>query len=468
MNHLKCWLTIAAIAIGLMSGSCGSKRSGESADDSAATDNRMPDTLRVATLYSPTSYFQYRDTEMGYDYDLVKRLAADKRMALDLTIAESLPRAVEMLDSGLVDLIAYEVPVTGEYLKHIEPCGIESVTHQVLVQPGKDKHNVISDVTQLVGHEVYVEKDSKYYYRMLNLNEELGGGISVKPVERDTLITEDLIAMVQSGEIPLTVVDSDVAALNRTYYPDIDVSLSVSFPQRQAWAVAKNKKWLADSITAWAGQETPNRQRMALLKRYFEQSKKGDSSEKPDIDFSRGYMSPYDDLFRANAEKIGWDWRLLSAVGYVESHYNPDAVSWAGARGIMQLMPATARALGLTSGNITDSQANIAAAAKLLGQLDGSLKSLVKDPNERMKFILAAYNAGLGHIYDAISIARHQGLATDVWDGNVAEAMSLKSNPEIYNNREICRHGYFRWRETYEYVHQVMDCYTEAKKHISL
>ncbi len=449
---------------------CGSGTSGARHSDDSVANGRMPlpDTLRVVTLYSPTSYFIYRDSEMGYDYDLVKRLASDKKMTLDLTVAQSLSRAVELLDSGKVDLIAYEVPVTAEYLKRVVPCGVENVTHQVLVQPGKSRQPVLDDVTQLVGREVYVEKDSKYYHRMLNLNEELGGGIIVKPVERDTLITEDLIAMVKSGEIPLTVVDSDIASLNQTYYPDLDVSLPVSFPQRSAWAVARGNRWLADSINAWARQEAPKRQRNTLLKRYFEQSKKSEIPEKLDIDFTKGHMSPYDDLFRRNAEKIGWDWRLLSAVGYVESHYNPSAVSWAGARGIMQLMPATARGLGLDSENIADNEANVAAAVKLLGQLDGSFKKLVKNPDERIKFILASYNAGLGHIFDAIAIARHQGLSPDVWDGNVAEAMTLKSNPEIYNDPILCKHGYFRWRETYEYVHKVMSCYTEAKKHVSM
>lgn len=450
---------------------CRSKSTGggaASASGEQADSRRFPDTLRVVTLYSPTSYFIYKDSKMGYDYDLVSRLAKDKKIALNLTVAQSLARAVEMLDSGKVDLIAYEVPVTAQYLQHVLPCGVENVTHQVLVQPGKQKSKILTDVTQLVGRDVYVEKDSKYYHRMLNLNRELGGGINVKPVERDTLITEDLIAMVKQGEIPLTVVDSDIAALNQTYYPDIDVSLTVGFPQRSAWAVARDRSWLADSINAWARQEAPKRQRNTLLKRYFEQSKKPEVKEKFDIDFTTGRMSPYDALFRRNAEKIDWDWRLLSAVGYVESHYDPSSVSWAGARGLMQLMPATARGLGLTMDNITDNEANVDAAVRLLKELDGSLRRHVKDPKERIKFILAAYNAGLGHVYDAISIARHQGLATDVWDGNVAEAMTLKSNPEIYNDPSICRHGYFRWRETYEYVRKVMACYEEAKRHIAL
>lgn len=94
---------------------------------------------------------------------------------------------------------------------------------------------LITDVTQLVGKEVYVEEGSKYHARLNNLNTELGGGIIIKPIDRDTLITEDLIAMVSKGEIPLTVVDSDIARLNRTYYRDLDITLQISFPQRSSW-----------------------------------------------------------------------------------------------------------------------------------------------------------------------------------------------------------------------------------------
>lgn len=112
---------------------------------------------------------------MGYDYDLVTSLCADKGMTLQLDIAPSLSAAVEMLDSGLVDLIAYEVPVTAQYKSHVLPCGVESITHQVLVQPkAKKGQELITDVTQLVGRDVYVEKNSKYHQRMLHLNDELG------------------------------------------------------------------------------------------------------------------------------------------------------------------------------------------------------------------------------------------------------------------------------------------------------
>ena len=233
------------------------------------SEHRLPDTLKVATLYSPTSYFIYRGEPMGYDYTLVDSLAEQKGMVLDLKAVRSLSEAIAMLDSGKVDLIAYDVPITEHYLKYVIPCGPENYTTQVLVQPKVQGEAPVTDITQLIGKDVYVEKDSKYLRRMHNLNDELGGGIEIHEVDGDSLITEDLIAMVNDGKIPMTVVDSDIARLNKTYYPGLDIEVPVSFAQRSSWAVAPDKAWLADSIDAWFAMSEPQEINKDLLKQFF-------------------------------------------------------------------------------------------------------------------------------------------------------------------------------------------------------
>ncbi|MDE6810627.1 MAG: transglycosylase SLT domain-containing protein [Muribaculaceae bacterium] len=431
-----------------------------SSGKTAELDYSLPDTLRVATLYSPLSYFSYRDEEMGYDYSLIKQFASDKGLVLDLKVAPSMARMVEMLDSGEVDILAYEIPVTAEY-QSVLPAGPESMTTQVLVQPRKNRDSLITDVTQLVGRDVYVEKNSKYQYRLENLNEELGGGINIHTVDIDTLITEDLIGMVAGGKIPLTIVDSDIARINKTYYPDLDINLELSFPQRQAWGVSDKKPWLADSINVWFQSDKTRHTDADLLKKYFEQSK-NDAAPIP-YKFKDGKISPYDDLFKKYAKEIGWDWRLLAAQGYTESHFNPNARSWAGARGIMQLMPGTARQYGLSSAKITNPEANIATAVKLIRDLDKVLTDKIPDPEERKKFIIASYNSGHAHIYDAIALARKTGKDPQKWDGNVQQALMLKSNPKYFNDPDV-KYGYFRGRQTSAYVREVYKFYEQAKK----
>ena len=339
------------------------------------------------------------------------------------------------------------MPVTGEYRQKVIPCGIENITYQVLVQPKRSKEQLISDVTQLVGREVYVEESSKYLQRLSNLNEELGGGIIIHQVDRDTLITEDLMEMVSKGEIPLTVVDSDIGRLNKTYYNDLDISLQISFPQRSAWGVAPDHQWLADSINAWRSGEKPRRQQASLLKRYFELSKgtiSGRAAVK--IDLSRGVVSPFDHLFRRYAATIGWDWRLIASQAFKESRFDSTVVSWAGARGIRQ-------------------EVSIPTAVKVIAALDKSLASRVPDREERRKFVVAAYNSGLAHILDAIALAAKHGMNPQIWEGNVEQALLLKSKPEYYND-PVCKYGYFHGRQTYDYVHEVFAFYDQVRQKI--
>ena len=211
-------------------------------------------------------------------------------------IAPNMATMIELLDSSEVDLIAYEIPITSEYKNKVLHCGVKNYTSQVLVQPKKKNEELITDVTQLVGKDVYVEKGSKYQQRIENLNNELGGGINIKIVDKDTLITEDLIRMVSSGELPLTIVDSDIAQLNKTYYNDLDITLELSFRQPSSWAVSLTSPQLADVINEWFIQETPKKLFAEVHKRYFELSKNNKSVYT--VNFSKGYISSYDKYFK--------------------------------------------------------------------------------------------------------------------------------------------------------------------------
>lgn len=456
----------AGMAVAVLATGCSPDR--RNTADNAATaveKHPLPDTLRVATLYSPTSYFIYREETMGYDYDLVMQMASDKGFAVKLEVAPTLAAAVELLDSGRVDLIAYEVPVTAEYKEHIIACGPENITSQVFVQPLVKGQPAITDVTQLAGRDVYVEAGSKYQHRLTNLNEEIGGGMRIHPVDREEMITEDLIDLVSRDSIPLTVVDSDIARINKTYYPDLDITLEVSFPQRSGWGVGLKNRWLADSIDAWMGSERTRDAQATLLKRYFELSKS--HGAKVDLNFKDGKASPFDDMFRRHCKNTAWDWRLVAALAWTESMFDASVVSWAGARGLMQLMPSTARAYGVDPEALVDNDRCIAAAVKILTDLDRHLAPKVADPQERAKFVMGAYNAGLAHILDAIALADKYGMDPQKWDGNVAKAVMMKTKPEYYND-PVCRYGYFRGRETIEHVAKVFSFYEKCRTKVAL
>ncbi len=424
----------------------------------------VPDTLHAVTLYGPTSYFIYRGQEMGFDYDNLTQFAKDEGMVLDLKVATSLPSLLDSISSGKAQLAAYPIPRIEEYMHIVRHCGPKEVTQQVLVQPAGEGR--ITDVTQLVGKTVYVEKDSKYHYRLQNLDNELGGGIDIKAISRDTLIVEDLIEMVDKGEIPLTVVDSDIAELNKSYYPRLDIGMKISLDQYSSWAVGLNCDSIAAKLDRWEQKHHSSDMLKSIYKKYFEISKNPGftASGISDLHLKKGGpISVYDEVFRRHSGIPGYDWRLLAAIGYNESRFDNNVVSWAGAKGLMQLMPATAEAMGVNAESITVPERNIYAAAKLLKKLDDSLASKVEDKEERMKFVVAAYNSGLGHIFDAIALADKYGLDSDVWLGNVSEAALLKSRPKYYND-PVVKNGYFRGRETVDFVDKVMDTYSYFKK----
>ncbi|MEF9924737.1 MAG: transporter substrate-binding domain-containing protein [Muribaculaceae bacterium] len=456
MNRLPSIIIILIAFLAIFTVAC--KHNAKKASDSDLYYHSLPDTLRIGTLYSPTSYFMYKGETMGYEYDLISKFAKDKNIALNFVVAQNMASMIELLDSGLIDVIAYEIPITAEYKNKVLHCGTENITHQVLIQPKAHKKGdtTITDVTQLVGKDVYVEKDSKYESRLKNLDGELGGGIKMHAINQDTLISEDLIEMVAEGSISLTIVDSDIAKLNKTYYNNIDISLEVSFPQRASWAVSKGNAWLADSIDAWSELAQNKASSKELLKRYFELSKYATSNVT--FDLKNGKISQFDHLFKKYAKTIGWDWRLLAAQAYSESNFDSTVVSWAGARGIMQLMPGTARAYGLGQDKITNPELNIKAAVACIKDLDKSLSKIVPNREERLKFIIAAYNSGIGHVYDAIALAKKHGKNPQIWDGNVGETILMKSNPEYFND-EVCRFGYFKGKETIAYVAKVKNFY---------
>ncbi|MCD7971574.1 MAG: transglycosylase SLT domain-containing protein [Candidatus Azobacteroides sp.] len=418
--------------------------------------------LRVITLYSSVSYFIYRGEPMGYDYDLCKDFANTLGLELEVVVAKNVNQLVSMLNRGEGDLIAYNLPVTNEMKQEITYCGKESVSNQVLVQRIDLKEPPVTDVTQLIGKEVYVQKDTKYEKRLLNLNAELGGGIFIHDIDKDSITAEDMIEMVAQYKIPYTVADEDVALLNRTYYNNVDVSLPVSFPQRSSWAVRKDCPVLAATLNMWytLNQQSPDYQ--LIVKRYFEVSKKKVYS--PILSVHHGRISVFDDLFRKYAGTVGFDWRLMASIAYQESAFDTTATSWAGARGLMQIMPATFAGLGEDPDAIYDPEASVRAAAKYLKNMENNFQHIT-NTEERLKFIIASYNAGIGHVFDAQALAKKYGKDPAVWSGNVDEYILLKSHPEYYTD-SVCKFGYMRGKETYDYVIQVLTRYEYYKANI--
>lgn len=429
-------------------------------------DIKTEGVLRAITMPNTTSYFIYRGVEMGCEYELIKQFAENHNLSLEIVIANSYENIIELLQQNKGDIVVYDMPKSLNNKELYINCGPQMITHQVLVQ--RNDTSLIKDVKDIVGKTIFVEKGTHYELRAKNMNKELGGGIELLYTTGDTATTDGFIDAVSKGKINYTITDNVNAALNKTYYQNLNIGLEVGFSQKSAWLVNKDSKVLADSINSWVKQNNKTQKYLSTIQKYFRMSKWGSEHVSPNgmaISLKNGIISPYDHLFKHYADSIGWDWRLLASMAYNESQFDSTLVSWAGARGIMQLMPSTAKHFSDEDWDMTNNKENIAAATRYIATLNKSLRKKVEDEEERIKFILASYNSGLGHILDAIALAQKYGMNSQVWFGNTADALILKNIPEYYND-SICKCGQFKGRETIAYVEKVIELYEFYKQNM--
>ena len=418
--------------------------------------------LRVATEFNSTSYFVYRGQPMGFQYEMLQQLADYMGVKLVVTPVTGVAAKFELLDRGNVDLVAANLTVTRERRQRVSFLTPHMQTRQVLVQRKYEgESNVgqegeggktISQPLELGGKTVHVVKNSSYASRLRHLAEEIGDSIHIVEEDQDV---EALIKRVARGDIGYTVCDENIAQVNTVFYPGIDIGTPLSFYQNLAWAVRKGDADLRQLLDTWMENFTSGSKYQALYRKYYQNKRFTDMVGSGYYANLSGVISPYDELLKAYGSQIGWDWKLLASLVYQESRFNPQARSWAGAFGIMQLMPNTARRFGVDYNSPIRQQ--VRAGVMLIEWLDGQLAD-VQDSSERQKFVVAAYNTGLGHVQDARRLAATLGMDPGKWDNNVAECILKKQEPEYYNRPEI-KYGYCRGSETYRYVADIFDRY---------
>ncbi|MEM6842625.1 MAG: transporter substrate-binding domain-containing protein [Bacteroidota bacterium] len=429
---------------------------------------RERDTLIAIVNNSSTGYFIYRGQPMGYEYELLTRLAGALNLQLDIKLTNSIDEAIKMLNSGEGDIIAYNIAVTAQFKERMAFTEHHNEVKQVLVQrkPAnwrqQKRHQIedylIRNPLALDGKEVWVPANSSYTTRLENLSEEIGGEIKIVEKELDS---ETLIRMVADGEIEFTVAKEDLALVNATYHSIIDVNTPVSFPQKIAWATRTNAPQLLDAVNGWIKGMKQEADYYVIYNKYYKSPKATLRRVRSDYSsLSGSTISPYDETIKQAADSLGWDWRLLAAQAYQESRFDAEAKSWAGAVGLMQLMPATGEMYGVT--NMLNAQQSLQAAVAYMKWLDKIWKKYVPDDKERIKFVLASYNAGQGHVLDARRLARKNGENPESWR-SVSKYLLLKSKPEYYND-PVVKSGYVRGAEPVNYVREILTRYERYKQ----
>jgi membrane-bound lytic murein transglycosylase F len=419
------------------------------------------------------SYFIYKGRSMGYEYELLKLLADHLKVDLKIKVISGVENGIEQLNKGEGDILAFPLTITKERLAFVNFSRPLFNSYQVLVQRKPENwralsqkeidQRVIRNSTDLIGKEVHVMESSSFAERLKNLSSEIGGDILVK--EDSALAeSESLIKRVAVGEIEYTVTDHPIAMVNATYYPNLDVSTILSLPQQIAWATRRNSPKLLEVVNKWLTKIKREPTFMVIYNRYFKSPRTSLLRVTSDYSSLGGdKISRYDELIKNGAKKLGWDWRLLAAIVYQESRFINKDESWAGARGLMQLMPETAKRFG--ANNPDDPAQNIKAGVNFLKYLDKYWSTDVQDPTERLKFVLASYNVGLSHIIDARKLTEKYKKNPLVWNDNV-EYYLLKKSEAAYYRDPVAPAGYCKCEEPVNYVKNVLETFEEYKLHI--
>jgi membrane-bound lytic murein transglycosylase F len=428
--------------------------------------------LRALVDNNSVSYFIYRGRSMGFEYELLQHLADHLKLRLEIALVTGVEEAISQLNRGAADVLAYPLTRTKLRLQWVQFTNPLFQTSQVLVQrrpdnwrnnPAAAEKQIIRNPADLIGKEVHVLAGSSFAERLRHLAEEIGGEIIIRQDSGDAQ-TESFIKQVADGLIDYTVTDQTLALVNAAYYSNLDVQTVLSLPQQIAWAVRKNSPQLGDALNNWLQVCKKSGHFKVVYDKYFNSPRtvviRG-TSDYSSVGGAR--LSPWDEEIRSGAQALDWDWRLLGSLIYTESLFKPDAVSWAGAQGLMQLMPETAEQFG--AADPFNPLHNIRAGVRFLQFLDRQWARTIDNPDERVKFILASYNVGITHVLDARNLAKKYGRNPRLWEDHVAFYLLQKSKPEFYRD-PLAAGGYCRCEAPVRYVREVLARFEEYKLHL--
>lgn len=300
----------------------------------------------------------------------------------------------------------------------------------------------------LSGPDTYYEYRGQGFGLQYMMAEAFATSIGVRLRMEIVNDSTELFNHLLTGEADLIAYEIDSTSLAPESSPD---SITLC-PVRSHWVVRSNSAELSDAINAWWKDDMRSKL-LAMEASRTTQSRQRRVNVRPAmLNRQKGIISSYDDLLIRQASRIGWDWRLLAAQCYQESGFDPRAVSWAGAQGLMQIMPSTAARLGLPRSDVFDPERNIEAAVRYLFLLDESFSD-IHNTHERINFVLAAYNGGAGHVRDAMALASKNGHNPQRW-AEVDPYILKLSQPQYYRD-PVVKYGYLRGSETSGYVRQI-------------
>lgn len=404
--------------------------------------------LRILTRNNSATYFLYRGEQMGFEYELARRFARHLGVRLQVVVPREPGRLVDALLEGRGDLVAASLLVTPERRERVRFTRPYARASQLLVK--RTGTAGPESPAELAGHRIHLQQTDPTWPRLERLAAEIGFELVELP---EAMESEERVEAVARGEIDLTVVDSHMLDIDLTYRDDVESAFALGEPAEIAWATRPGDAALHQAADAFLAAQKGTTDFNVLRNRYFRNRDEIARTSRARLR-GGGTLTPFDPLLRRHARRREIDWRLLAAQAFQESRFDPTVRSWAGAVGLMQVMPRTARHMGV-EGDLRDPEVSVRAGSRYLRWLLDSFPTSLPYA-ERLRFALAAYNAGRGHVQDGRRLARQRGRDPDVWFGEVEEVLPLLAHSEVARH---ARYGYCRCSETVRYVREIQDRY---------
>ena len=409
--------------------------------------------LRMLTVNAPATYYLWQGELLGFEYELVRSFAEAHDLELEVVVTPSVGGLLEGLAAGRGDMIAAGLVPTDRRIE----MGLRFTRpymriREVFVTAGEP----IVDLAGLAGRRVTVNPNTSYAATLGDLGPE--ASFDVDLVDRST---SAILADISAGSLDATLVDSHRAELESTFDPRLSLGLALEPEKGLAWAVRDENAELLRRLDGFVRERYRGYEFNVLRNKYFVNERR--MARQREHRITGDTLSPYDHIVRPAAEAAGFDWRLIVAQMYQESGFDPNQVSFAGAEGLLQVLPRTAGDLGVDAARLREPETGIAAGVAYLSWTRDRFPDL--PVGEQILFALGAYNAGHGHIRDGRRLARELGLDGSRWFDNVELAMLKLAEPE-YARKAV--YGYVRGTEVVRYVRDIRDRYGLYVRHFRL
>lgn len=413
---------------------------------------RQTGKLRLITTHSLNTYYHYEGEPTGFEYDLAREFAKFLNVELDV-VTPGWNNMFDFLDQGKGDFLAAGISITKERLDH----AVFSIPYMTIQQRVIHHHQTPGpqNVEEMKHSTFHIRRGSAYQSRLEKIQ---ASGVDFNYIVHDNIPTENLIAMVHNQEIRYTLANSNIALVNQRYYPDIRIGIPVQEKEPLAWAVRKDDIDMLNQINQFLLHANETGILKTIMNKYYENTQEFDVYELKKFHKRIQTLLPkYKNLIKEESKKYGFDWRLVAAVVYQESHFDPQARSVTNVQGIMQLTHATAEEMGVE--NRLNPYQSIRGGIKYLDKMYQKF-SHIQDDYQQMLFALASYNIGYGHVLDALRIAEEKGLDLNKWQ-SLKTTLPLLSKSRYHQKT---KHGYARGKESVQFVERVLTYFDILKQ----